>query len=153
MKRLSLGLLAVLTISGVSSCDFLHMFDKLQNFCYISNSLDKDVEISCSFDYDGLYNFKVPAGGQVEVPDIFCWDIRVKGVNDRDTVFFKFSDGTGFIHTSECTAGPGGHERISYSPSENNILYHDMLDDGAWVKGSKGHNKVTYTYTIRPAQL
>lgn len=154
------GLIAasVVTLSALTSCrDFVNdaVEDRYRNRYqdYLHNQTDQDVTvIFCCQGADARkHSYLVPRGKEVQIPHEEFLAVSLRAL-ERDSVVFRFADGSRIVHTYTNTNFGQDSYHFVYEPAVNNIFYtgYDIpSSDDAWVLTHLGTMKMRYDYTIR----
>lgn len=143
-------MLAFLILLGLESCkrDVLQFLEKREYFSFIRNESGMDVKVFLDKGSNIEKVYDIQDGQELEIPDTDRWSMYVKTF-PADTVWFEFSDSTGYIHSYKTLTDIYGQDSIVYSPAVNNILNCNSDGTGAWKKSEIRTQKYKLVYTIK----
>lgn len=156
MKLLFSTIAMALSLS-LASCsstaeDLLNGLNKAESVSYLRNESGQDVTViirPCRHSSLEECTWFVPKDSEVEIYDTEHWGL-MQHVNESDTVFFRFSDGTEVLHYYVDDHYPSGN--IRFVPTENNIFSIGLdvpVGKESWTQTQLPHNKCRNEYSIR----
>lgn len=144
--------MAVAFASCHKADDLLDGLDKAESVSYLRNENGQDVTVIMRpgrHDTPASCTWLVPKGSEVQIADTERWGLT-QHVNQSDTVFFRFADGTEVMHYYIDDLYPSGHLR--FVPAVGNIfsIGLDVPDsEASWTMTPQPHHRSRYEYVIR----